>query len=225
MRMTSLVLLAVGLAAVSGCAGSGAGVRLTDETSFDGLTRVAKPRFGTVWVAADLDLSSYSKVMLEGAGIEFRDVASRGSRGMSREFPLSESAKRRLRDIMAAAFRNELARSTQFELTEEPGPDVLLVWAGLYDVVSFVPPDRAGRGDIWLRSVGEATLVLELRDSRSHATLVRILDRRSAESTTSTITANTAATSAEVRQLANRWAVQFRRRLDQVPSLSTPADD
>jgi hypothetical protein len=223
MRKQLALLLVVALVVASGCASSSRSVRLTDETSFDGLVRVRNPRFGAVWIAPDLDLSGYNKILLEGAGIEFRDVANSGSRRSSGEFPLSESAKQRLSRIMEDAFRSELARSNQFELTEEPGPDVLTIWGGLYDVVSFVPPTPTGRGDIWLRSVGEATLVIELRDSRSNATLVRILDRRAAEQT-SGVAVSTVGTTAEVRQLANRWARLFRQRLDQAPSLSIPAD-
>jgi hypothetical protein len=225
MQKQLALLLAVALGVASGCATSSHSVRLTDETSFDGLLRLKNPRFGAVWIAPDLDLSGYNKILLEGAGIEFRDVTNRGSRLSGGEFPLSESAKQRLQDIMADAFRSSLARSSQFELTEEPGPDVLTIWGGLYDVVSFVPPTPAGRGDIWLRSVGEATLVIELRDSRSNATLVRILDRRAAEQTGGAVTVSTVATTAEVRLLANRWARLFRQRLDQAPSLSIPADD
>lgn len=219
------LVFAVILALASGCASSPRTVRLSDETSFDGLARVRNPRFGAVWITPELDLSGYRKVRLEGAGIEFRDVANRGTRRSSGEFPLSESAKQRLSQIMEDAFRSELARSSQFELTEEPGPDVLTIWGGLYDVVSFVPPTTAGRGDVWLRSVGEATLVIELRDSRSNATLVRILDRRAAQQTGSAVAVSTVQTTAEVRQLANRWARLFRQRLDQAPSLSIPADD
>ena len=225
MQKHLVLLLTVVLAVASGCAGSSPSVRLTDETSFDGLVRLRNPRFGAVWIAPDLDLSGYSKIRLEGAGIEFRDVANRGTRRSGGEFPLSESAKQRLSQIMEDAFRSELARSSQFELTEEPGPDVLTIWGGLYDVVSFVPPTQAGRGDIWLRSVGEATLVIELRDSRSNATLVRILDRRAANQTSSAVAVSTVQTTAEIRQLANRWARLFRQRLDQAPSLSIPADD
>ena len=57
-----------------------------------------------------------------------------------------------------------------------------MIRAGLLDVVSFVPPDPVGgRTEIYLSRVGEATLVLEIRESESGATLIRAVDRRAAE--------------------------------------------
>ena len=38
-----------------------------------------------------------------------------------------------------------------------------------------------GRSNIYLSSVGEATLVIEIRDSESNAVLARIVDRRAAD--------------------------------------------
>ena len=108
----------------------------------------------------------------------------------------------------------------RFELTEETGPDVLLVWGGLLDVVSFVPPAASGRGDIFLQRIGEATLVVELRDSSSNATLARVLDRRAAERTSGAMMAShTVTNTAEVRRLARRWARLLRQRLDEAPTL------
>jgi hypothetical protein len=187
------------------------------EESFDGLRRVENSRASAAWMRPDFDISSYGKVRLEGAGIEFRPVRGSGGRGSSgrREFPVSQAQEARLIDIVATAFREELARSERFELVDEDGPDVLTVWGGLLDVVSFVPPTRPGRGDIFLSSVGEATLVIEIRDSFSHATLARALDRRAASRTTSSVArSNTVSNWGEIRQVARQWATLLRTRLD-----------
>jgi hypothetical protein len=61
---------------------------------------------------------------------------------------------------------------------DDPGPDVLLIVGGLHDIVSRVPPDMVGRGETYLSSVGEATLILEARDSLSGETIYRAIDRR-----------------------------------------------
>ena len=68
---------------------------------------------------------------------------------------------------MSAVFIDELSKSRFYELTEAPGPDVLLVHGQLLDVVSRTPPQRAGRGNTFINSFGEATLVLEIFDSQS----------------------------------------------------------
>ena len=213
------IVIAAGLALA--CTTTPTAPVLSAEESFDGLRKIENARAGAAWARPDFDISSYDKVRLEGAGIEFRPVRGGGSRRGSsgrREFPVSEAQEARLLDIVATAFREELARSERFELVDEDGPDVLTLWGGLLDVASFVPPNRAGRGDIFLSTVGEATLVIELRDSLSHATLARILDRRAAGRTGSVAHSSSVSNWAEVRRVARRWATLLRTRLDNAHS-------
>jgi hypothetical protein len=221
-------MLSGAVCALVGCASGGGKIEVGDEKSFDGLLKVTNTNASAAWVYPDFDLSGYSKVKLEGAGIEFRPVRNRSRSSASRSgegFPLSQSAQRRLAEIMREAFESQLARSERFQLTTEVGPDVLTVWGGLLDVVSFVPPDRAGRSDIFLRRVGEATLVLELRDSESNRTLARVMDRRAAERASSgAMHSNSVNNTAEVRRMANTWARLLRQRLDESPSLYRPAE-
>jgi hypothetical protein len=213
-----VVLLA--LVVLAGCEStSGFTPRLGSELSFDGLVKVENARASAAWIDPDFDISVYSKIKLQGAGIEYRLVPTR-SRRSATEFPIDEAGKQQLRRIMETEFTNQLARSERFELTEEKGPDVLLVWGELLDVVSFVPPPMPGRNDIFIRRVGEATLVVELRDSVSNTTLARMVDRRAAERPGGGgFHSNSATNTGEVRQLARSWARLLRQRLDELPSL------
>lgn len=210
-RLRSTLLTLVVGGAVAACASTTDRPVLGSEESFDGLRRVENSRASAAWMRPGLDLSSYRKVRLEGAGIEFQ-LISGGAR--SRSFPVTEAQEARLLEILADAFRQELARSERFQLVEDKGPDVLTLWGGLIDVISFVPPERAARGDVFLRSVGEATLVIELRDSLSHATLARVMDRRAANRTGPAMPSNPVTNWAEVRNVAGRWATLVRTRLD-----------
>ena len=138
---------------------------------------------------------------------------------------MTPGEQERIADIMGKAFERELARSERFTLTEEIGHDVLTVWAGLLDVVSFVPPRRAGMHNVFVKRLGEATLVIELRDSESHATLARMMDRRALEPAGGRgVVVNAVTTKGEVERLATRWAQLLRRRLDEAPSLKHAAD-
>ena len=120
----------------------------------------------------------------EGAGIEYRPVKPVNRIAQlerDSQFPLTRRTEARLRSIVSEAFKTANSRNRRnFSSSSEPGPDVLTIWGGLVDVVSYVPPDPMGRGNIYLASVGEATLVIEIRDSESNAVLVRIIDRRAA---------------------------------------------
>ena len=208
-----LLLLCAGILAA--CASTNtAPPQLGAEESFDGLRAVENSRASAAWMRPDLDLSLYTKVRLEGAGIEFRPVRGAGGSRSQGAFPISEAQEAQLVEIVAGSFREELARSERFELVEANGPDVLTLWGGLLDVVSFVPPQQAGRGDVFLRSVGEATLVIELRDSLSRATLARVMDRRAANRVSSVSFSSPVTNWAEVRRVAREWARLVRTRLD-----------
>jgi hypothetical protein len=212
---TRIITASLVLLGLAGCAAQVEQPVLGEEETFDGLRRVENSRASAAWARPDIDWSNYRKIRLQGAGVQFRPVRQRGS--AAREFPVTEAQKQRLKEVLAEVFTEELQNSTRFELVTEPGPDVLTVWGGLYDVVSFVPPERGARDRIFLDQVGQATLVLELRDSQSEATLVRALDRRAASRAGGTMQRSSSASNwSEVRRVARRWATMLRERLDAV---------
>jgi len=184
------------------------------EVTFDGLTRVDNTVMDAAWVRRDLDLSRYRGLMLEGVEIEFRPTTRSGGPA-GNVFPVSQDQRDRLRQVVGEAFRSALSQSDRFELVSAPGPDVLLIRGSLLDVVSNVPPATAGRTDIYLSQVGEATLVLELYDATTDAILARAVDRRAAGDISGRLTqAGTVTTWSEVRRVANLWATQLRKGLE-----------
>ena len=191
------------------------------ETTFDGLVRIDHARFEAAWIDPDVDLKKYNKIIPGGAEFEFRNVqkmsASTARRTNEKEFWISDTNKQRLVDTVTEVFTEELQKSEHFTVTDEPGPDALIIVGGLHDIVSQVPPEDVGRSEVWLRSVGEATLVIELRDSLSNEVVYRAVERRAAENAgDQMIRANTATTWAEVRRWARRWAVRLREGLDSI---------
>ena len=211
------------IAALSfGCASSAPTIDTAPDAvvTFDGLHKVKGSRADEAWARPGLDLSGYSKIKLQSAGIEYRPGGEKGRSWRARtgdeRYEVTESQKERLRTILAEAFRDELSKSDRFTLVKESGPDVLLIRGALLDVVSYVPSETVGRVDIFLRSIGEATLVLEIRDSITDAILVRAVDRKAAEDIGGTLQkSNRVTNSAEVRRLAKRWASALRKGLDE----------
>ncbi len=187
------------------------------EVTYDGLHRVDRSLVDMAWVKPDLDLTGYNAILVQPAGIAFRDVAGSGRGRTSREFPISEADRARFGETLEEAFMAELEQLERYEITTEPGRDVLLLIGAVIDVVSRVPPEPIGRGGIYLTSVGEATLVLELKDSMSGEILARVADRRAAESPF-VIEANRVTTWAEIRRLTQTWARLLRSRLDEITS-------
>lgn len=227
--MNNKVFAALTLAAMAlaGCSSTATFQTGEDaEVTFDGLTRMEGTVMDVVWARTDIDLTAYRKVMFDRIGVEYRDVGNApfsgrgGSTGTSvsrrnvSEFNLAPETKAAFEEEISAAFREEMARSEVFEIVEEEGPDVLLIRGGLHDVVSRVPPEITGRSRIFIDSVGEATLVLEIRNSQSNAIYARGVDRRAAGSSAMMQESNQVTNRAEVRRLGRQWGRLLRNGLD-----------
>ena len=192
------------------------------EYTFDGLVRVDNARFRSAWADPEVDFSQYNKVMSGGARFEFRAVSKTAgrtlmSRGSQREFWISDANRDKLVDTVSAVFKEELSKAQGWEVAEEVGPDVLILRGALLDIVSFVPPEMIGRGEIYLSSVGEATLVVEGIDSMSGEVVFRAVDRRSITPADNTmVLASTVTTWSEVRRWARRYATILREGLESI---------
>ena len=179
----------------------------------DGLHRVDDSPFAAAWTKPGIDLRGYDKLLLQPVGIQFRDVKDPGLRKGATDFPLDEEQKRKLEEIIFQALVDKLAESKRFELTDQPGPGVLAASGALIDVVSHVPEEPIGRGATFVKSLGEATLVMELRDSITNELYARAADRRAAEPNVPT-RSNAVSNRSEVRRAALRWATMLRDQLD-----------
>ena len=216
------ILLALGLILLlAGCAQQAPSMQQGPdaETTFDGLVRIDNARFSHAWVDPDIDLSRYKKIIPMRAEFEFRAVrktTTSMARSNESEFWISDQNRERLVEIVTEAFTDELGRSEHFTITDTPASDTLIIVGTLHDIVSRVPPEQVGRSDIWLSSVGEATLVLVAKDSLSGETIYRAADRRAAERVGSMVRSNTVANTAEVRRLARQWATRLREGLDSI---------
>jgi Protein of unknown function (DUF3313) len=197
----------------------------TAEKSFDGLSPISNARFANAWIDPDVDLADYDKILLGDAEFEFRAVkksarTSTMGRSNQREYWISDEGKQKLIDTVTEVFLEELQKSESFTIVGEAGPDVLIIVGALHDIVSNVPPDLIGRGEIFLSSVGEATLVLEARDSLSGETIYRAVDRRRIEQPgggmNTAIRSTPVTTWSEVRRWARRWATRLREGLDSI---------
>lgn len=221
-RLYSMLLVVISsILVLSGCAGSSPTIDTSDtaEMTFDGLYPIDGGTADAAWARPGADISQYSKILLQGVGVEYRPGGESGRLHHARvghdHSELSDNQKARFEMLLNEAFQEELSKSEYFTLVDEPGPDVLLIRGGLLDVVSYVPPEPLGRGEIYLRRLGEATLVLEIRDSVSEAIIARVVDRRAAEDAGGELTkSNRASNTVEVRRVARAWGRILRDRLD-----------
>jgi hypothetical protein len=215
-------LLAVSVLIVAGCSSAPPTIQEgpNAEVSFDGLHTVDNSIFKLAWADPDIDFSRYDKIMAGGAVLEYRAVkktSTSRARSTASEFYIDDKNRERLKEEVSTIFKDELANSTRFTMADAPGEDVLIIRGALHDIVSFVPPELIGRGEIYLSRVGEITLILEAVDSRSNEVIYRAVERRAAERVGMATVSNTVTNWAEVRRLIRRWATKLREGLDAIP--------
>jgi hypothetical protein len=195
------------------------------ETTFDGLTRVDNTIMDAVWVRPDIDLRGFRRVLFVPVGVSYRDVepsdpttalrrSTRSRTTELREVQLDEETKTFFEAEIAGVLIEEFSASDVYQVVEEPGPDVLQVGVALLDVVSRVPPQAATRPRVFIESVGEATLVLEIRGSMSNSVYLRAVDRRAAARQSGMIESNRVTNAAEIRRLGRRWGEIVREGLE-----------
>lgn len=224
MKSGLLVFAAIAVASLlSACANTGnPRIDTSGTPSFDGLLPVTGTRMNQVWARKDLNLSEYTKFMPVGAGLQFRPVSGGGSttRRTRTQFPLSPQQQERVAAIVSEEFNRALGNVTSMQRVDAPGPDVLLVRGSIIDIVSRVPPERPGRSEVFLDSVGQATFVVELIDSETSTVLVRAADTRAADTPGGASgRSNRVTNTAEVRRLAANWARQLADALNSITTM------
>jgi hypothetical protein len=191
------------------------------EVTVDGLVRVDNSVVPVSYVKPDMDLTPYTRFMLDPVEVAYqRDPGntrrSVGAGGAPGNFALTPSQMETFKSEFQDAVVEALTKDDGYELTTEPGPDVMRITAALIDLVVSVPTEQLGRQQTYARSYGLVSLILELRDSESGEILARAADRRDPTRNTDAQLAHvsTAYVRADVRRLFNHWADLLRERLD-----------
>ena len=185
-----------------------------DQLDYEGLQQVDARRMDAAFLRPGIDFGAYSSLRLEEVELAFRTPDR-----SKQQFPLTEEQKSKFRELLTQAFRAELEHSTQLSLVEELGPETLSLEVRVQDITATVPPrggGAVGRASIALDAVGEATLVLELRDSQSEETLVRAIDTRAVEGIAIFQRGVPITSWSDVERLCERWATIARRGLDEL---------
>ena len=208
-RWTRLLLVVLFVAA---CASPGA-VNGEPDVNFEGLADVRTRSLDIAQVRPGTDFSAYTGLLVSAPELAFRTPDR-----SQLEFPLDEDQKQRFREMLSAAFQSELAELRDLQPVDQSGQDVLELRIRVQDILATVPPrtsGRSGRAGFALEAVGQVTLVLELRDSRSHEILARGVDMQKVEGAAIRQQGDRMLTRwEEVEDLCAEWASIARRRLD-----------
>ena len=183
----------------------------TAPAAWDGLVEVEARGLDDAHLAPGADFRPYARLLIDRTEVAFhRDWMRRpGERRELAGLVRDEQARRILetaRTNFADAFAEVFTRAG-YTVVDAPGPDVLRVTPRLTDLYVNAPDVAApGRARSYTANAGEATMILELRDSETNALLGRLLDRRETRETVGLQLANSVGTDADFRALFRSWA-------------------
>lgn len=184
-----------------------------------------KSGFRETWVHPNADFSKYDALYLWEAEFQYRDVGparrtqSTVMNTRQREFGISEEDRKSFEKAVSEAFVKEIQKAKNFRVSDEMGPNALIMRGAVLDIVSLVPPENVGRSEVYLASIGEATLVVELIDAETGEVVAVVSERRQIQSNSGRIDrfstpTNRATVIGEVRRWASRAARKLRGELD-----------
>lgn len=152
------------------------------EVTTDGLHLVPDSKLAIVYAAPGADLAPYHRVKLLESYVAFKKNWERNQRSRSPGISLNSKDITKIKDTLATEFHQVFKTALTdagYEITEETGPDVMIVRPAIINL-DVNAPDKmaAGRVTTYTASAGEMTLYIELWDSESGDIMAKALDRR-----------------------------------------------
>jgi hypothetical protein len=178
---------------------------------YEDLVQVKSKKLDAVYLLPGADFGGYSKIMLDPVQVSFRKdwiKGPKGSRGAPRRISsedaqqVAQVARSGFDEIFTAAFK-----AKGYDVVTNPAPDVLRLSpsiANLYINAPQAPGPGVSRS--YTVEAGEATLVLEARDSTTGAILGVAVDRSATRSSGQAMLTTSAMNRAQFADLFRSWA-------------------
>jgi hypothetical protein len=206
-KHTCLALTALASVSLLGCA---ARQPRPDEVADDGLVRVETAMLDELFVAPDVPLAHYQRILLDPVEIEFRDGWRRDHPDMGdREF---EHFQAQLTTALHEALVAELARGG-YVMAEAPDQDVLRLRVTVGNV-NVAAPETGVDKSTSVYKVVEMTLRAQGFDSPSGALVARARDYEEDPEPRNLKRADRVRTLHIAQQIFEKWAQELRSALD-----------
>jgi len=209
------------------------GTALADEMpeSWDGLIEVKAKKMDAAYLAPGADFRPYTKVIIDPTQAAFnKDWMKRmndPTRSVSNRITQEDADK-----IIAATQSNfddifrEAFEKAGYPVVTAPGPDVVRVSTAVINLYVNAPDTMTpGRSRTFTTDAGEATLVMEVRDSSTRALLARVLDRRETRGTGQMQMTSSVTNVNDFRMLFKQWASISIKGIGELKALSPVPTD
>lgn len=195
--------------------------------NWDGLVRVSAKRVDLAYLRPGASFTEYRKILLDDPQVAFRKNWQRdyNRSSVSLSGSVSDSDVREMldagREMLDESFRKAFARAG-YELASQAGADTLRVTVNVIDL-NVVAPDvgMSPRMRTYSREAGNATIVVEVRDSLSGELLGRAVDERTAGDSFA-YRRTSASNRSDFQKLADDWAAISARGLSELRAGQVP---
>jgi hypothetical protein len=199
------------LAALALAGSLGSALAADAPDSWDGLVQVKPKRVDAVYLLPGADFRQYTRLMIDPTEVAFqKDWQKRINDGRRLSDRVDDDQAQK---ILAAAranfddvFVDEFSKAG-YTIVQQPAADVLRISTAVVNLYVNAPDTMsAGRTYSFTTEAGEATLILEVRDSLSGALMGRAVDRRETRSSAGLQMTTSVTNQVEFRALFRQWA-------------------
>ena len=180
--------------------------------SWDGLVEVKSKRMDAAFLLPGADFRPYTKVIVDPTQVAFRKDWLKDT-NQSRPRLTSQVTEQQAADILAAARSNfddifgDAFTKAGYAVVTAPAPDAIRVSTAIVNLYLNAPDTlSADRSRTYTANAGEATLVMEVRDSMTGALLARVVDRRETMRNPTPQLATRVSNTSDFRLLFRDWA-------------------
>jgi hypothetical protein len=196
--------------------------------SWDGLVLVKSKKLEAVYLAPGADFTPYSKVTLGPTQVAFaKDWLRDYNDSADLNQRLSDSDAQRIMTAVRTGFESIFEKAFDkagYTVVKTPGKDVLQLNSAVINLALTAPDTQADFSTSYASSAGQATMILEARDSLTGALLGRALDAEVAGDFWEQ--RNVVTNTADFDQVGDKWAkaaVAGLEKLRSNASLAPPA--
>ena len=220
------ILTRIAATALVCLAGAMAHAQSSSASDNDGLVLVKSKMLDKAWLLPGADFRPYKKVLLKEAEVAFQKnwVRDMNSNRASLAAKVTDADALKIVEVARTGFNEiwaETFKSNGWEVVTAPGADVLQVRPAVINLYVNAPAAAtSGATRVYTVEAGEATLLLEVRDSRTGTPLGRFADRRQTMNSGRAQMTDSVTNRAQFGSLFQNWATIAAKGLKELQASS-----
>ena len=180
------------------------------------LYEVANPGVQVAYIDPYIDYDQYKKILVNPLNFDMMEIIQPSGTRRNSKFDLNEGEKEKLNKIYMDMMREYLEKKGDFQVVQEPGPDVLTVSVYVTRIKPNAPKDDVssrgvGRSTVFSRGAGSIAIAAKVFDSTSGKEVARMADSK--ESSDMWGVNNRVTNLGDVSSMFAVWAKQFNTAL------------